>query len=227
MLAASRLVSRLKSPGASFTITTVGHRLERHWHWIDHTNFRHNQGTRQGWGHLDRINAVLRISVVVATVACALLAGCASELSLGRHNSDADELSVEAVAARAVREARASRLQARRTSPVVVMVAAATGSKWEGPLDTGWVFGGNRRDRSGVPVDIVSACRSSIVEAGKTLGVIWVDTASAGPLRIGRDRTVSAPLEARVVYEQAGFILGRQSHLTCRLSPEGAVLALM
>ena len=100
------------------------------------------------------------------------------------------------------------------------------GSGAEIPVDREWVRAGERRDRLGVPVGVVSACRSSIVEAGRPYGMIWVDAASAGRLRVNRTGAAVAPIEARAAYQHAAAVQTRHARLICRLSPEGKVVAL-
>ena len=83
-----------------------------------------------------------------------------------------------------------------------------------------------RRKWLGLTGLIVSACRSSLVDAGRAHGIIWVDAASAGRVRVSRNGAVAAPIEARLTYERAGSVRTKQSLLICHLSPQGTVIAL-
>jgi hypothetical protein len=103
------------------------------------------------------------------------------------------------------------------------------GDRGSGPeiaVDLEWVLSKDRQERLGVPVQIVSACRSSIIVAGRAYGMTWADAASAGRMRVGPDGTIAAPIETRLTYQHAGSVQIKHSHLICHLSREGTVVAL-
>jgi hypothetical protein len=72
------------------------------------------------------------------------------------------------------------------------------GDRGSGPeiaVDLEWVLSKDRQERLGVPVQIVSACRSSIIEAGRAYGMTWADAASAVACASGR--TGPSPLRSK------------------------------
>ena len=78
-----------------------------------------------------------------------------------------------------------------------------------------------------VPAEAVEACRASIAEAANSLGAVQVQAASAGTPTTLPNGVTEAPLEARITYEQAGEVEIRQARVTCQLSEDGRVLALL
>jgi hypothetical protein len=168
---------------------------------------------------------VLRTSHVLAAAACVVVAGCARELSsAGYTGFERGGPPVTSTALRRLGSPQVRLGSARQETlsfsgaDRVATPAIAVGREW--------VLNGGRRDRLGVPVEVVSACRSSIVDAGRAYGIIWVDAASAGRLRVSRTGAMAAPIEARVAYEHVGWIQTRHSRLICQLSPAGTVIAL-
>jgi hypothetical protein len=59
------------------------------------------------------------------------------------------------------------------------------------------------------------------------LGAVQVQAASAGTPTTLPNGVTEAPLEARITYEQAGEVEIRQARVTCQLSEDGRVLALL
>jgi hypothetical protein len=80
--------------------------------------------------------------------------------------------------------------------------------------------------RAGVPIQIVQACRTSIVTAALPYGAVQVDAGSVGQASRTSDGGFTAPLEVRVVYARANARQVRQSRISCRLNASGAVVAL-
>jgi hypothetical protein len=80
--------------------------------------------------------------------------------------------------------------------------------------------------RAGVPIQIVQACRTSIVTAALPYGAVQVDAGSVGQASRTPDGGFTAPLEVRVVYARANARQVRQSRISCRLNASGAVVAL-
>src|ERR1700674_1282409 len=77
----------------------------------------------------------------------------------------------------------------------------------------------------GTPLAAVASCRNAIAKAATRYGAVYVSAASAGaPRRSGR--SVTAPIEARVVYERNGGAQARQSLISCRLDARGRVVRL-
>jgi hypothetical protein len=80
--------------------------------------------------------------------------------------------------------------------------------------------------RPGTPVEIVSACRDTIIAAARPHGVLHVDAASAGLLEQGRNGEMVAPIDVRIVYAREGGSELKQSRVTCRLNAQGRVVGL-
>jgi hypothetical protein len=78
----------------------------------------------------------------------------------------------------------------------------------------------------GTPVEVVAACRDSIIAAARPHGVIHVDASSAGRMLHQRDGEWIAPLEVRVVYARQGGSELKQSRVSCHLNGSGTVVAL-
>jgi hypothetical protein len=77
----------------------------------------------------------------------------------------------------------------------------------------------------GTPLAAVASCRNAIAKAATRYGAVYVSAASAGaPRRAGR--SITAPIEARVVYERNGGAQARQSLISCRLDARGRVIRL-
>jgi hypothetical protein len=81
------------------------------------------------------------------------------------------------------------------------------------------------RAAPGASLATVGACRSAIARAATRYGAVYVSAASAGaPRRTARG--ITAPIEARVVYERGGGSQARQSLISCRLNAGGRVVGL-
>jgi hypothetical protein len=80
--------------------------------------------------------------------------------------------------------------------------------------------------RVGTPLQIVQACRTSVVEAAIPYGAVRVDAVSAGRLNRTRDGGLAAPIAVRVTYARAEASQVRQSQIVCRLDASGAVVDL-
>ena len=80
---------------------------------------------------------------------------------------------------------------------------------------------------AGVPGEAVNACRDSIAAAASSLGAVEVEVASAGEASGLLNGMTSTPIEARIVYEQAGDVQVREALITCQLDDQGRVVALL
>jgi hypothetical protein len=79
----------------------------------------------------------------------------------------------------------------------------------------------------GVRGDAVEACRDSIAAAANSQGAIQVEAVSAGTPTGPSNGITEAPIDARITYEQAGEVQVRRARITCQLSDEGRVVALL
>jgi hypothetical protein len=182
--------------------------------------------TSDGAGeHLDRVLAMLPISLVPTIATCVLLAGCTKELTSTASNRVERGISPDRFESpRGVSSRQAPLGPFNQES--LSSVGGVLGSRPASASDLAWVVSKDRQDRVGVPLQIVMACRSSIVDAGRAYGMTWADVASAGRMLVRRDGAVAAPIEARLTYRHAGLLETKHSLLKCHLSPEGAVVAL-
>jgi len=79
----------------------------------------------------------------------------------------------------------------------------------------------------GVADETVEACRQVMAAAAAQHGATRVEAVSAGEVSQLSDGITEAPIEARIVYEQAGGTQVRQARVTCQLNAEGSVVRLL
>ena len=79
---------------------------------------------------------------------------------------------------------------------------------------------------AGVPQKAVEACRGSLAAGAKPHGAVRVEAVSGAPRRV-RTGVTGAPIEARIVYSRSDQVQVRQARVTCHLSTQGRVLALL
>jgi hypothetical protein len=80
--------------------------------------------------------------------------------------------------------------------------------------------------KPGTPLTVVQSCRNALVSGASRYGAIRVDVASAGRLARLKDGSVSAPVEARIVFRRGDRVQVRQAPVTCRLDARGRMLAM-
>jgi hypothetical protein len=80
--------------------------------------------------------------------------------------------------------------------------------------------------KPGTSLELVRACRQSIVAAAIPYGAVYVDTASAGRPRRSAAGILAVPIEVRIIYSRQGGHEVRQSRTTCRLNATGTVVGL-
>jgi len=83
------------------------------------------------------------------------------------------------------------------------------------------------RARPGTPQVVVQSCRNALASGASSHGAIQVDVASAGRTARLKDGSLSAPVEARIVFQRGNRVQVRQARLTCRLDERGRTLAML
>jgi len=78
-----------------------------------------------------------------------------------------------------------------------------------------------------VPAEVIVACHNAMAAQAQSLGATWLEAASAGTLARLPDGATDAPLEVRVTYQRKDRVDVRQARITCRLSEQGEVTALL
>jgi hypothetical protein len=78
-----------------------------------------------------------------------------------------------------------------------------------------------------VPSEVIVACHQAMTAQAQSLGATWLEAASAGTLVRLPDGATDAPLEVRVTYQRKDRVDVRQARITCRLSEQGEVTALL
>lgn len=82
------------------------------------------------------------------------------------------------------------------------------------------------RVRPGTPLAIVQSCRNALVSGASSYGATQVDVASSGRTARLKDGSLSAPIEARIVFQRGSRVQVRQARVTCRLDATGRMLAM-
>jgi hypothetical protein len=107
------------------------------------------------------------------------------------------------------------------------------GSLWpheSGASDGGWFRGIHvlkpLRARPGTPLAVVQSCRNALVSGASSYGAIQVDVASAGRTARLKDGNLSAPVEARIVFQRGNRVQVRQARVTCRVDEKGRTVAM-
>jgi hypothetical protein len=140
----------------------------------------------------------------------------------------------------APREERTTGLTARAVPGRLTASASSTssnsilpGSLWpvgNGSGDSGWFQSIHLlkplQAKPGTPLDIVQSCRNALVPGALHHGAVQVDVASAGRTTRLKDGSLSAPVEARVVFQRGARVQVRQARVTCRLDAGGRTIAI-
>ena len=71
----------------------------------------------------------------------------------------------------------------------------------------------------------VERCKASLAANSRALGSVAVNVREAGPGAKARNGSVDVPVVARIEYARNGRKQVRQARVTCRLNPEGQVVA--
>jgi hypothetical protein len=82
------------------------------------------------------------------------------------------------------------------------------------------------RVRPGTPLTIVQSCRNALVSGASSYGATQVDVASSGRTARLKDGSLSAPIEAKIVFQRGNRVQVRQARITCRLDARGRMLAM-
>jgi hypothetical protein len=82
------------------------------------------------------------------------------------------------------------------------------------------------RAKPGTSLSIVQSCRSALVQGAMRYGATQVDVASAGRTTRVKGGGLSAPVEARIVYQRGSRVQIRQARVTCRLDATGRRVAM-
>ena len=77
------------------------------------------------------------------------------------------------------------------------------------------------RAKPGTSLNIVQSCRSALIQGALRYGATQVDVASAGRTTRVKGGGLSAPVEARIVYQRGSRVQVRQARVTCRLDATG------
>jgi hypothetical protein len=79
----------------------------------------------------------------------------------------------------------------------------------------------------GVADETVEACRQAMAAAAAHHGATRVEAVSAGQVTQLPDGLTEAPIDARIVYDEAAGTQVRQARVTCRLDEQGSVVGLL
>jgi hypothetical protein len=82
------------------------------------------------------------------------------------------------------------------------------------------------RTKTGTPLSVVQSCRNALVSGASLYGATQVDAAGAGRIARLKDGSLSAPVEARIVFQRGDRVQVRQARITCRLDARGRMLAM-
>ncbi len=82
------------------------------------------------------------------------------------------------------------------------------------------------RPKPGTPLSVVQSCRDALVSGAVRYGAMHVDVASAGRASHLKDGSLSAPVEARILFQRGSLVQIRQARVTCRMDQAGRVTAI-
>lgn len=82
------------------------------------------------------------------------------------------------------------------------------------------------RPKPGTPLSVVQSCRNALVPGASRYGATQVDVASAGRITRLKDGSLSAPVEARVVFRRGDRVQVRQARVTCRLDAKSRMVTI-
>jgi hypothetical protein len=77
------------------------------------------------------------------------------------------------------------------------------------------------RAKPGTSLSIVQSCRNALVSGSARYGATHIDVASAGRASRLRDGSLSAPVEARILFQRGSLVQVRQARVTCRINQAG------
>jgi hypothetical protein len=80
--------------------------------------------------------------------------------------------------------------------------------------------------KPGTPLSVVQSCRKALVSGALRYGATHVDVASAGRAARLNDGGISAPVEARILFQRGSHVQVRQARITCRLDQAGRITAM-
>jgi hypothetical protein len=82
------------------------------------------------------------------------------------------------------------------------------------------------RAKPGTSLSVVQSCRNALVPRAVRYGATHVDVASAGRTVRLKGGGISAPVEARILFQRGNHIQVRQARITCRLDQAGRIIAM-
>jgi hypothetical protein len=82
------------------------------------------------------------------------------------------------------------------------------------------------RAKPGTSLSVVQSCRNALVSGAVRYGATHVDAASAGRTARRKGGGLSAPIEARILFQRGNHVQVRQARITCRLDQAGRITAL-
>jgi hypothetical protein len=82
------------------------------------------------------------------------------------------------------------------------------------------------RAKPGTSLSVVQSCRNALVPRAVHYGATHVDVASAGRTVRLKGGGISAPVEARILFQRGNHVQVRQARITCRLDQAGRITAM-
>jgi hypothetical protein len=82
------------------------------------------------------------------------------------------------------------------------------------------------RAKPGTSLSVVQSCRNALVPRAVRYGATHVDVASAGRTVRLKGGGISAPVEARILFQRGNHVQVRQARITCRLDQAGRITAM-
>ena len=82
------------------------------------------------------------------------------------------------------------------------------------------------RAKPGTSLSVVQSCRNALVPRAVHYGATHVDVASAGRTVRLKGGGISAPVEARILFQRGNHVQVRQARLTCRFDQAGRITAM-
>lgn len=82
------------------------------------------------------------------------------------------------------------------------------------------------RAKPGTSLSVVQSCRNALVSGALRYGATHVDVVSAGRPARRKGGGLSAPVEARILFQRGNHVQVRQAQITCRLDQAGRITAM-
>jgi hypothetical protein len=82
------------------------------------------------------------------------------------------------------------------------------------------------RAKPGTSLSVVQSCRNALVPRAVRYGATHVDVASAGRTVRLKGGGISAPVEARILFQRGNHVQVRQARITCRSDQAGRITAM-